>query len=430
MRSYRPLKGVRVLSFEAAVTLPAATRVLADLGAEVVQVRRPGRTVDNFIATYDGTLINKRSMLIDLRMEQGRALALRLAAQADVVANNFTPRVMRGFGLDYERLRAVRGDLIVMQLSGYGSPGPWSDYPAYGPSVEAAGGLNALIGEDGDVPVRIGSGVFADQLAGRYATVALLAALVHRQRTGEGQYIDLSMYEAIIHLHGQNVMAASGGGPDPVRRGNRDPAIAPQGIYPAAGEDQWVAISVETDEQWRALRETVGDARLDGAALAAVAARHERHDEIDEAIARWTRRRSKHDAAELLQSRGVIAGPVQAPRDLAVDRHYIARGHFRPIRHREPIAGESWHPHLSQLPKIHGARPAPLAEARPDGADNAAVLGSWLGLDAAEARRLHEEGVTPTARPLVTSASDVPRRGPFDPDHAQRVGLANGQGAP
>ena len=426
MRSYRPLKGVRVLTFEAAVTLPAATRVMADLGAEVVQARRPGRAVDNFIATYDGTLINKQSMLIDLRMAEGRGLALRLAAQADVVCNNFTPRVMRGFGLDYDGLRAVREDLIVMQLSGYGTPGPWADYPAYGPSVEAAGGLNSLIGEDGEVPVRIGSGVFADQLAGRYATVALLAALVHRQRTGEGQYIDLSMYEGIVHIHGQDVMAASASGPDPVRRGNRDPAIAPQGIYPSAGEQQWVAISVESDEQWRALRGAIG---LGDTSLDRVEARHERHDEIDEAIAAWTRRRSKHDAAELLQSRGVIAGPVQAPRDLAVDRGYIERGHFRPIRHREPIAGASWHPHLSQLPKINGARRAPLTEAHADGADNAAVLQRWLGLDAAEIRQLHESGVTPTGLPLVTSASDVPRRGPFDTDHAERVARARGEDA-
>ncbi len=429
MRTYRPLKGVRVLSFETAVTLPAATRVMADLGAEVVQARRPGRSVDNFIAVYDGTLINKHSILIDLRMDEGRRLALRLAAEADVVSNNFTPRVMRGFGLDYEALRAVREDLIVMQLSGYGTPGPWADFPAYGPSVEAAGGLNSLIGEDGDVPVRIGSGVFADQLAGRYAAVALLAALAHRQRTGAGQYIDLSMYEGIVHLHGHNVMAASSSGPDPQRRGNRDAAIAPQGIYPATGEDEWIAISIETDEEWHSLRDTVGDPRLSDAALDSAEGRQARHDMIDDAIAAWTRERSKHDAAELLQSRGVIAGPVQAPRDLAVDPHYIERGHYRPMRHREPIAGASWHPHLSQLPKIHGARGAPLTESRPDGADNATVLERWLGLSAAEIRRLHDAGVTPTGRPLVTSDSDVDRRGIFDPDHAQRIGLTNGRGA-
>jgi crotonobetainyl-CoA:carnitine CoA-transferase CaiB-like acyl-CoA transferase len=426
VRSYRPLKGVRVLTFEAAVTLPAATRVMADLGADVVQARRPGRAVDNFIATYDGTLINKQSIMIDLRMEKGRALALQLAAQADVVCNNFTPRVMHGFGLGYDGLRAAREDLIVMQLSGYGTPGPWADYPAYGPSVEAAGGLNSLIGNDGEVPVRIGSGVFADQLAGRYATVALLAALVHRQQTGEGQYIDLSMYEGIVHVHGQDVMAASASGPDPVRRGNRDPAIAPQGIYPAAGEDEWVAISVETDAQWRALSECIG---FDDASLDRVGARHKRHDEIDTAIAGWTGRRSKHDAAELLQARGVIAGPVQVPRDLALDPGYIERGHFRPIRHREPIAGEAWHPHLSQLPKIHGARRAPLTEAHADGADNAAVLESWLALDSAEIRRLHESGVTPVGRPLVTSASDVPRRGPFDTDHGTRIADGHGRDA-
>ncbi|MEE8338084.1 MAG: CoA transferase [Dehalococcoidia bacterium] len=423
---------MRVLTFEAAVTLPSATRVMADLGADVVQVRRPRRVVGNFIAIYDGTMINKSAVSIDLRLPEGGELALRLAARADVVCNNFTPRVMRGFGLDYEALRAVKPELIVMQLTGYGTPGPWAEFPAYGPSVEAAGGMNSSIGDEGDVPVRIGSGVFADQLAGRYATVALLAALTHRQRTGEGQYIDLSMYEDIVHMLGPQVMAASrptagrasGGGGPPPRLGNRDPGRAPQGIYPSAGEDEWVAISVESDEQWAALRGLLGDPRLDSPALETLSGRIERHDAIDDAVAAWTRGRTKDEAAELLQRRGVAAGPVQAPGDLALDPHYAARGHYRTVRHRQTVAGADAHPHLSQLPKIHGASRAPLREPRADGEDNAPVLKRWLDLDGAEIRRLRRAGVLGDVRPLLQPGADVDRRGLYDPEHARKLRLS------
>ena len=166
-RIYQPLKGIKVLSFELAFALPAGTRTLADLGAEVVRVARPDHNAfGNYISVIDGVFQSKPCIAIDLKTDRGQQLAFDLAMEADVVCNNYRPGVLDKFGLSAAALRQARPALIYLQLSGYGTPGPWSSYPAYGPSTEAAGGLNRLLVNEGEMPIRIGTGVFADQLAG------------------------------------------------------------------------------------------------------------------------------------------------------------------------------------------------------------------------------------------------------------------------
>ena len=153
---YQPLKGIRVLSFELAFSLPAGTRALADLGAEVVRVARPDHNAfGNYISVVDGVFQSKPCIAIDLKSERGQQLAFELAMQADVVCNNYRPGVMEKYGLGAEVLRAEKPQLIWLQLSGYGTPGPWSDFPAYGPSTEAAGGLNRLLVNESETPIRI-----------------------------------------------------------------------------------------------------------------------------------------------------------------------------------------------------------------------------------------------------------------------------------
>src|SRR5690606_12628827 len=193
---------------------------------------------------------------------------------------------------------AANPRLIVLQLSGFGTPGPWQDYPAYGPSVEAAGGMNGAMGREDQLPQRVGGGVYADTVGGRYAALAICAALLHRDRTGEGQYIDASMYEAIVTGIGDLVVQASATGAAPRRYGNRHERYAPQGVYPALGEDQWVAISVTNDAQWGALSHVIADPRLDDSAYDDEAGRSAGHDAIDEVIAAWSSRHDKQEAAE------------------------------------------------------------------------------------------------------------------------------------
>jgi crotonobetainyl-CoA:carnitine CoA-transferase CaiB-like acyl-CoA transferase len=423
MRRYRPLRGVRVLSFEAAFSLPAATRVLSELGAEVVRVGRPVGDFPPYTHRTDGSGLNKRTVSINLQSEAGRALALQLAAQADVVCNNFRPHVMAGAGLGYAQLRTVRPDIIVLQLTGYGTPGPWQEFPAFGPSVEAAAGMDAAIGSEQDPPMKVGSGVFADQTAGRYAALAVLMALQRRRETGAGRYIDLAMYEAIVHLLGERVLGAAATGRPAARRGNRSPFFVPQGIYRCRGDDEWVAISVPGEQEWQALCDLAGTAELAGLRGLGIEDRLAQHDRIDAAITRWTASRTKGDVARSLQTLGIAAAPVQKASDLPFDEQLLARGAFQPVAHPEPVLGYVAHPHLTLSWRTQGrARPA-LRDATPEGSDNRAVLRKWLGLDAAEVKRLQREGalLEPVNKPVAQGPRVV--GAPVDTDFAERLGL-------
>jgi benzylsuccinate CoA-transferase BbsF subunit len=419
---YQPLRGVRILAFEIAFSLPAGTRTLAELGAEVVRVSPPTRGFGNYISVVDGVFLAKPSISINLQQEEGREVARRLVEKADVVCSNFVPGVMERFGLGADDLLALRYDLIVLQLSGYGTPGPWQDFPAYGPSVEAAGGMNYLMGRPTHPPVRVGSGVFADQLSGRYAALALIAALERRRATGRGQYIDLSMYESIVHLLGHHALGAAASGRLSRRLGNRDPVFAPQGIYPCAGEDEWLALTVKDDARWQALVHLIGDERLKKSELAGAEGRREHHDEIDHAIADWTRLRTKTEAVEALQASGIAAAPVQKPEDLLLDRHLKERAAFQTIEHEKPILGYRAHPHNASQWLVQGlGRPA-LSDIRFGGPDNAAVLGAWIDMDAAEVERLEASGaLLPAQHTHVQDRPPPPGAG--TPDFGHRLGL-------
>jgi len=423
MRQWRPLRGVRVLAFEAAFSLPSGTRLLADMGADVVRVGWPGGTYDNYIAVIDGIGLNKRTIGIDLRNHEGNEIARRLVASTDVVCNNFRPPVMKAYGFDEAALRAIKHDLIVLQLSGYGVPGPWQNFPAYGPSTEAAGGMNASMGTVDDPPMRVGSGVFSDQASGRYAALALISALEHRQRTGEGRTLDLSMYEAIVHLLGNSVLYAARNGTAPPRTGNRDDACVPQGIYPCSGDDNWLALSICDDNQWQVLRELIGSEGLCDPVFDSVESRLAHHDRINLQVAAWTRDRTKEEASALLQGRGIAAGPVQKASDLPFDAQLVAREALQPVTRLAPVLGHTAHPHLTLALRVVGAPGTALAPERPIGKDNRSVLKAWLGVGAAEVTRLERGGALV---PVRTSEVRVPPNqlaGTTDPGFARKLDL-------
>ncbi len=421
-RGYLPLRGVRVISFETAYSLPAGTRTLSELGAEVVRATAPGRVVSNYTTIVDGNALGKSCLGIDLKNPEGLALAKRLILQADVVSNNFRPSVMPGFGLGPVDLHREKPELIVLQLSGFGSPGPWEDYPAYGPSTEAAGGLNALVGRESDPPIRVGSGVYSDQLAGRYAALAVMAALDKRRRTGEGSFIDLSMTEGISHLIGNLLLSAALRGRRPERRGNRDAVFAPQGVYPAKGDDEWIAISIKSDDCWRSLIALVDDEQLRAPEFAAAANRRDRHDEIDAILRKWTAGFGKNELAERLQARGIAAGPVNKVSDFHFDPQLTERGFFQMVEHQRPIVGYSSHPHPTTPFAVEGRSRARLTDIRDLGQDNVSIVKRWLGIGPAEARRLHEVGALRAEPIQVDEAPPTPGL-PRDEDFAERLGL-------
>ena len=389
---YAPLTGTKVLSFETAFSLPAGTRVLAELGAEVVRVEGPTRPSRAYSTIIEGALLSKPCVGINLKHADGRSLAMRMANQADVVCHNFRPSLMEGFGLSPAHLRAEKPSLIVLQLTGYGTPGPWSEYPAYGPSTEAAGGLNASIGLPGDDPIKVGSGVFSDQLSGRFAALAVISALRRRRTTGEGYVIDLSMTEAITALLGDLFVRSQLSGGNNQRVGNRDHRFAPQGIYPCTGRDQWVAITIVDDLRWKAFVSLTDDERLADSALATAAGRAAAHSTVDDAIAGWTSKISKEKATELLQSRGIAAGPVRHPRDFFFDEHLDGQSAFQLVNHPSAVLGFTAHPYLTSPLSVRDRARVSLTDQRPTGADNKPVLLSWLGIGDSELEELTASG--------------------------------------
>ncbi len=426
---FKPLEGIRVLSFETAFALPAGTRALHDLGADVVRVASPaGNAFGRYVSITDGVFHGKSCVSIDLTLERGRAIARDLAREADVVCNNFRPSVLEKYGLGANALRQMKPELIVLQLSGYGTPGPWSNYPAYGPSTEAAGGLFKLMVEKEERPFRFQTGVFSDQLSGRHAAFAITSALLKRHATGEGATIDLSMTECITHLIGEEVVAASLNDgqltewqQERRRHPNRDRRHAPQGIYRCRGDDEWVSISITSDDAWRALCTFLDDFDPD----LAVEARRASHDAIDRQLSAWTSEQDKDTVMARLQASGVAATAVRTVRDSANDPQFLARQTLQMVQHKEPLLGYDAHPHPPLPWRILGRLRRRFTDFRRTGQDNPAVLKRWLGLRRREISRLETDGVL-----YRSDALDMNARQPsshHDPRFAEIVGLASGR---
>lgn len=306
------LKGLRVVDLTTMWAGPLCTRILADLGAEVIKIEPPTRPDGMRASPARFTWLNrnKRSLSLDLNTEQGKSAFRELVRASGVVVENFSPRVMRNFGLDYNALREVRPDLIMLSMPAYGSNGPYRDYVAYGPSLEAMAGMSWLGGYAGGPPLLSGS-AFADPVAGFHGAVALLAALRHRRRTGRGQWIDLSQWESLLQFLGEFLVLAGIGSDLPPHSGNTLRAIVPYGCYRCSGDDQWLAIAVETDEDWKRLCLAIGRPEIaDDPRYRTAEARRDREGEVRSIIERWTRRHEMLEAMRTLQAAGVAAGAV------------------------------------------------------------------------------------------------------------------------
>ncbi len=348
------LSDVRILDLTRVWAGPLATRILADFGAEVIKISDPRAPLDRVNGTNNKLNRNKSSVALRLDHEEGRRMFLELVAVSDVVVENFRPRVMRNFELTYERLREVRPDVIMCSMPGFGTTGDYADYPAFGPSVEAMTGLPSMMGYEGGPP-RTSSLAYPDPIAGLNAVAAMMTALRHRRRTGQGQFIDVALTEGPICQIGERVVAHSRTGERPARAGNSHPDHAPYGVYPAAGDDEWIAVCVTSDAEWRALCEL-----MDAPALASEPAysaskdRVARRAELDATVAEWCRVRDAEAAASALQARGVAAGRVANNRQLLEDTHLNARGFFAEIA--EPDVGVKKYP--GQPIRMDGAPPA------------------------------------------------------------------------
>ncbi len=388
------LAGVRVVEFGMAAVVPEGTWMLSELGADVIKIesvahpdslRFAGRGDLNKAFPFNAESRGRRSVALDMTTEKGRELALELFMAADVVAENLRGGSLDKLGLGWDDMSAKRSDLVYVCSQGYGRGGPMGKMPAYGPLNASFAGAHWLWNH-ADVPYPCGTTLnHPDHIAGKLLAVAVLAALDHKQRTGQGQLIDMAQTEAAAYLIGEVYMGAAATGADPHACGNRSNEVAPHDVYRAGGYDDWVALACHDDESWQRCCEVICVENrwpTNAERLADVEA-------VDGAVAAWMAQGLADDRAERLQAAGVSAMAVMGPYDHLGNEHLAARGALDVLEH--PVVGKETHvanPIRFSRTAKRTAGPSPLL-----GADTVEVLGEVLAIPSKEVEALAEAGV-------------------------------------
>lgn len=374
MTAQLPLAGVRIADFTWVWAGPFATLQLAHLGAEVIRVESQNRIcvtrrIPPFAEGQGGinrsgyyNQFNQGKLSLSLNFKQPEAIdiAKKLVAASDVVSENFASGVMDKLGLGYDVLKKMKPDIIMISMSGYGAVGPESSYVSYGPAQAPLSGLSSLTGFPDFPPMHVGFS-YGDPNGGLHGAFAILAALMHRARTGEGQYIDMSQLETSIALLGEGVMEHTMNGTQPPRIGNRDPHLAPHGMFRCQGDDRWMSIVVASDEEWRRFSSAIGCPELaTDQRFTTLAARKQHEDELEKLVTAWTETQSTEEATRKLQAAGIAAFPALTNKELAEDQHLQSRGFF--VEQAHPEVGVRRHAGLpwvfSDTP-CHVRTPAP-----------------------------------------------------------------------
>lgn len=415
----RLLEGIRVIDLTWILVGAGATRLLASMGAEVIRIEPTdlyrldlARYVPPFIRETPGppddpdgseyTLeertdrsgyyfnINtgKRGIRLNMNTPEGKDLFARLVAIGDVVTENFSAHTMDKWGFGYDRLRAIKPDIIYVQMSGMGHTGPDQDYVSYGPTAQAISGLSYQSGLPEPYEPAGWGYSYLDHTGAYHGAMATICALHHRNRTGEGQHVDVSQAGAGLVLTGTAILDAVVNGRQTVRTGNRSPyrPAAPHGVYPCRGEDRWCVIAVFSDQEWQALCKAMGyPVWAEKPEYASLESRIQHQDSLDDDVATWTRRHTAEEVMHGLQRHGVRAGVVQTAEDKVWhDPHLQERGYYVPVRHSrfglQPVEGVPMK--FSETPMHPGG---PIQRGAPRwGEDNAYVYGELLGLSEAQ----------------------------------------------
>ena len=404
------LAGIKVLELGQLIAGPFAAKTLGDFGADVIKIealpdpKRPqaggGDPLRSWRLLKDGTSVwwqvqsrNKRSVALDLKQPEAQAIVRRLAAEADVMIENFRPGALEGWGLAPADLAQLNPRLIVLRISGYGQTGPYRDRPGFGVVAEAMGGLRHLTAEPGRVPVRVGVSI-GDTLAALHGVIGVLLALQHRHRSGRGQIIDVALYEAVFNCMESLLPEYSAFGAVRQPSGSALPGIAPTNAY-LCSDGGYAIVAGNGDSIFKRLMTAIGrpDLALDSA-LADNAGRVARVAEIDEAIGRWTLQRPVSEVLAVLDAASVPAGRIYTIADIAADPHFRARGMLDEITMDDgsPLAVPGVVPKLSATPGGH-RRNAPRL-----GQDTDAVLRE-LGLNDEQIAGLKERGIVAGDRP-------------------------------
>ena len=398
MKSALPLAAIRVLDFSHILAGPFCTRLLADFGADVVKVEtrtrqdrmgaiKPGQRLKGRAdrpPAYLTTNRNKRSITINLKTDEGKNLALELAGKADVVVENFSAGVMDRLKLGYEHLKAVNPRIIYVAMSGYGHDGPRKDWTSMNMNLQAYTGLMMATGAEGDPPTAI-SNSWNDYIGGLHACFGILQAFSAREKTGVGVHLDLSQFECSVATFGALLLSSAVNGVPPPRLGSRSSHAAPQGVYRSAGKDDWCALSVQTNDDWRALVAAMGSPRwASRAEYETLVGRLEYHDEIDAGIEAWTKTLTAIEVEQRLKAAGVPAERMRRIPEVLSDNN--GQSVFRPMN--DPRDQDRL---VTGLPfKFSKSPVAQLSPAPGLGEQTGEVLKDWLGLDEKEIKRLEE----------------------------------------
>jgi crotonobetainyl-CoA:carnitine CoA-transferase CaiB-like acyl-CoA transferase len=409
MNAARPLEGIRVLDFSWVWSGPLVAGVLAEFGAEVIKVEH-GQRLDNSrlrgkplrdgqpvegpsIETgpyFHQTNHDKLSITLNLKAPQARQLLHRLAAVSHVVVENLSPGALARAGMGYEEVAAINPRIIYLSMSAAGQTGPSSGMRAYAPIMSSYCGFEALVGYPDEPPIGMMNFGYGDPNAAVHALVPLLAALLEAEETGRGQQVDMSQIEALLSVAAEPLIDYAMNRREGTPSGNRHPAMAPHGIYPAAGDDAWVSIAVADDVQWEALLDAMGrPAGCDRSDWRTARGRLAQREAIDAVVAAWTASRPAAELAAALRARGIACSPVLDVPGQWADPHYQARGIRQKVVH--PISGEEW---LYRAPWRMERHPAQVRRSAPLlGEHNRHVFGTLLGLPDAEIDSLMQSGV-------------------------------------
>lgn len=359
MNKISPLSNIRIADLTNVIAGPVATRVLGNMGAEIIKVELPwGRAIGNIamhgddgdsraynkVSTFNEVNRAKKSIAIDLTHTTGKDLFKEIVSVSDIVIQNYSPRVMGNLELAYEDLKKVKPDIIMVSMPALGLEGPWSNYISFGPGTDALGGLSSVTGYKNGSPHKPGN-FYADHNSGFHVATGIMAALFRKYQTGEGQHLEIVLREATMSVIGEYFIQYQFGGKEPERLGNEHPSFFPHGIFPCKGDDCWIAISIESTAEWNSLCKLIESTKLiDDATFSDVDTRRLNQQEIESEITRWTEKRTNQEAMNLMQNQGIRAGIVAKASDLLSDAHVSERKFLDTVDH--PDAGSYTSPGL------------------------------------------------------------------------------------
>lgn len=389
------LQGLKVIEMGQLIAGPFASKLLGEFGADVIKIEPPGvgDPLRKWRKIKDGTSLwwhvqsrNKRSLTLDLKQAEAQEIVRKLVAEADVLVENFRPGTLEGWGLGYEALKAINPRLIMLRISGYGQTGPYRDLPGFGVIGEAMGGLRHLSGYPGQAPVRVGISI-GDSLSSLYGVIGVLLALQERARSGEGQEIDVALYESVFAMMESLIPEYDAFGYVREPAGSALPGITPSNSYPC-NDGSYVLIAGNGDSIYKRLMSLIGRDDLgNDPRLAQNDGRSQHAELIDGAIAEWTTQRGRDEVIEALKSARVPAGYPYTAADIVSDPHYLARQMIEQVQTSVgPLKVPGVLPKLSRTPGRIGTGGPQLGEHNDD------IL-AGLGLSAEQVAGLRERGI-------------------------------------